>query len=55
MQTLFPRISVDDLRSADYVVTWGIAPGRVTPVAQVWVVRARAGAYPAVYVGRVRR
>jgi len=55
MQTLFPRVSVDDARSADYVVTWGIAPARVAPVARVWVVRARAGEYPAVYVGRVRR
>jgi hypothetical protein len=55
MQTLFPRVSVDDLRSADYVVTWGIPPARVAPVARVWVVRARAGEYPAVYVGKVRR
>jgi hypothetical protein len=55
LQTLFPRVSVGDARSADYVVTWGIAPARVAPVSRTWVVRPRAGEYPAVYVGRVRR
>jgi hypothetical protein len=55
LQTLFPRASVADARSADYVVTWGIAPALVAPVSNTWVVRPRAGEYPAVYVGRVRR
>jgi hypothetical protein len=55
LETLFPRASVADPRAADYLVTWGVAPGRVVPVSQVWVVRSRAGAYPAVYVGKVKR
>jgi len=55
MQTLFPRISVTDPRSADYVVSWGMAPACVAPVSRTWVVRPRTGQYAAVYVGRVRR
>jgi len=55
LQTLFPRRSVSDPRAADYVVTWGIEPARVAPVSRTWTVRPRAGEYPAVYVGRVRR
>jgi hypothetical protein len=55
METLFPRVSVADPRSAGYVVTWGVAPGRVAPVSRTWVVRPRAGEYAAVYVGEVQR
>jgi hypothetical protein len=55
MQTLFPRVSVSDPRVADYLVTWGIAPRRVAPVTETWVVRRQFGMYPAVRVGRVRR
>lgn len=55
MQTLFPRISVASTARADYVVTWGVLPGRVVPVSHSWVARRRAGAYLAVYVGKVRR
>jgi hypothetical protein len=55
METLFPRVSVRDPRRADYVVTWGVRPGRVAPVSRVWVARRQAGPYPAVYVGKVRR
>jgi len=53
LQTLFPRRSVSDPRRADYVVTWGVQPAAVAPVARVWRVRARSGPYPAVYVGKV--
>ncbi len=55
LQTLFPRISVADPRRADYVVSWGLRPGRVATVSRVWVVRPRRGPYPAVYVGKVAR
>jgi hypothetical protein len=55
MNTLFPRLSVGDPRRADYVVTWGVRPGRLAPVARTWVARAAAGSYPAVFVGRVAR
>jgi hypothetical protein len=55
MQTLFPRVSVAAPRAADYVVTWGVEPARVAPVTRTWVVRRRAGAYAALYVGKVRR
>jgi hypothetical protein len=54
-ETLFPRRSVSDPQRADFVVTWGIAPIRVARVSRVWVLRRRAGAYPAVYVGKVAR
>jgi len=53
--TLFPRRSVADPRQADYIVSWGIPPAQVAPVTRVWVAQARAGAYLAVYVARVRR
>jgi hypothetical protein len=53
LETLFPRVSVADPRRADYVVTWGIRPGRVAPVSQVWVARPKVGEYDAVYVGKV--
>ena len=53
--TLFPRHSIADPHRADYVVAWGIRPAAVTPVTRVWVARARFGAYPAVYVGKVAR
>jgi hypothetical protein len=55
MQTLFPRVSLDDPRAADYLVSWGVRPAEVTRVTRTWIVRARAGAYPAVYVGQVAR
>ena len=55
LNTLFPRVSVADPRRADYVVTWGIQPGRVAPVSRVWVARPKVGAYDAVYVGKVER
>ena len=55
MQTLFPRVSVKDPKRAEFLVTWGIPPARVVPVSRSWRVRARAGAYPAVFVGRVAR
>src|SRR5262249_37808084 len=32
LQTLFPRRSVSDRRTADYVVTWGVRPAAVAPV-----------------------
>ena len=54
-ETLFPRRSVADPASADYIVSWGIRPGRIAPVSRSWVARARAVEYAAVYVGRVRR
>jgi hypothetical protein len=53
LETLFPRRSVADPRSADYVLSWGIEPSRVAPVSRVWLVRPRAGAYPPVYVAKV--
>jgi hypothetical protein len=55
MQTLFPGVSVEDPGAADYVVSWGVRPAVVTPVIRTWIVRARAGAYPAVYVGQVAK
>lgn len=53
-ETLFPRVSVSDSQKADYLVTWGIAPGRIAPVSRVWVARPKVGDYAAVYVGKVR-
>ena len=53
LKTLFPRRSVADPRAADYVLAWGISPARVAAVDRIWVVRPRAGQYPAVSVGRV--
>lgn len=55
LQTLFPRISTDDARRADWIVAWGVDPRSVAPVRQVVVARARSGVYPAVFVARVRR
>jgi hypothetical protein len=54
LTTLFPRHSVADPTRADYIVSWGVSPGRIAPVSRVWVARPRAGAYAAVYVGKVR-
>jgi hypothetical protein len=54
MQTLFPRVSVADPHRADYVVTWGIRPDQVASVSHVWLARPKAGAYDAVYVGKVQ-
>jgi hypothetical protein len=54
LQTLFPRRSVDDLRRADFLVSWGIPPNRIAPVSRVWVARRRAGLYPPVYVARLQ-
>jgi hypothetical protein len=53
METLFPRVSVKVPAQADYVLTWGIRPARVVKVTRTWVVRPRAGAFPAVYLARV--
>jgi hypothetical protein len=55
VQTLFPRRSVQDPQTADYVVAWGVRPTRVVRVTRVWVVRPRTGLYAAVYVGKVAR
>jgi hypothetical protein len=53
LTALFPRRSVAEPRDAEFVVTWGIEPRRVTRVSKAWLIRPRAGAYPAVLVGKV--
>jgi hypothetical protein len=53
MNILFPRRAVADPRIADFVVTWGIAPGRVTTAQRIWVL-PRSSATPTVFVAQVK-
>ena len=54
MNVLFPRRAVADPRIADYVVTWGVAPGQVTTPRRTWVLRRASGMTPAVFVAQVK-
>jgi len=53
MDILFPRRAVAEPRTADFIVTWGIAPNRVTSTRRTWVLRKASGTVPAIYVARV--
>lgn len=55
MQILFPRRAVSDPRAADFLVSWGVAPGRVTSTSRIWVLHRASPATPLVYVARVSR
>jgi hypothetical protein len=53
---LLPRIALSDRRSADWIVSWGVAPSALgVRVTDVHVVRARRGPGPPLYVSRVER
>jgi len=55
LNVLFPRISVAKPAEADWLVAWGVRPGRVASVSKVIVAQQRSGAYPALYVARIAR
>jgi hypothetical protein len=55
LTTLFPRLSVDDPRKADFVIAWGTDPRRLAPVSRVVVARGALGPLPSVVVATVRR
>jgi hypothetical protein len=55
LTTLFPRLSVEDPRRADFVIAWGTDPRRLAPVSRVVVARGALGPLPPVVVATVRR
>jgi hypothetical protein len=55
LNTLFPRRSVADPRSADWLVAWGVRPATLAPVGSVRVVRPASGPLPPLRLARVRR
>jgi hypothetical protein len=54
MNVLFPRRGVADPRVAAFVVSWGVAPRRVTSPKRIWVLRKASGAAPAILVAQVK-
>lgn len=53
LDTLFPRLSVADPRTADWIVAWGANPRAFAPVSKVIVARRAEGSIPAVLVAKV--
>jgi hypothetical protein len=52
-RALFPRRSLSDPAGADWLVAWGVEPGRVVPDARVVFTRPASGVYPPLYVARI--
>ena len=54
LRSLFPRRSVAPPAEADWLVAWGVDPRTTVPDATVVFTRPRSGAYPEVFLARVR-
>lgn len=54
LRSLFPRRSVAPPAEADWLVAWGVDPHVIVPGAKVVFTQPRSGAYPEVFLARVR-